>query len=146
MTRSSFVLVALLLSVVGCSQDPVPYFHVSESFSDEQFDVINGETGHLCELSSGASCPIVTRGKAPSTINRKQLSQYGAEGVQYEKDGAFVIELDVDLDLDALRLVVRHELGHAMGCGHHLPEGNVMAESRWKQGKDWTDADLECMH
>lgn len=148
MTYSHLAVIVALLS--GCTDPSIDYvLSVPTSFNDEQLETMHKEAEHLCSVTDGRHCPVITREHSSSkVVLSREISGYdflvNAETTIDRSDGHVVVEIS-DSGMKHINTVFRHELGHVVGCDEELPKGNVMTLYRQYQPNDWTEADIACM-
>lgn len=82
-------------------------------------------------------------------INTYSAGRIGNTTTSLVDDNAFMYlamdKIEVDYS-NIIRIIVEHELGHAMGIHQHLPAGNIMAPSSDSVSEHLTCADVELLY
>lgn len=132
----------------ACGYDPLS-FDVSSLSADRQ-ELVAQAMGDWCEVAP-SRCPEIGPSDSESYIVEADLEP-GVLGLESDQGQGMARRIQMsraiedEPDADALWLqVIRHELGHAIGCRRHLFFGHVMAEDVSDQTLEITEDDITCV-
>lgn len=136
------LLVAIL--IVACAPPDLD-FQVAPNAPAIVLDTALALADEACNVTDGERCPTFTRGPATSTLCMMRANEGVLGSTWKQMDGTLWIGLAVGLvDYpDQLRRVLRHELGHAMGCWRHTD--GALAEYDDPEVNTYTAEDIACI-